>query len=72
MLKTFKSLLKEVEVFSPKSEKEVESFRLKFLGKKGRLNELFNAFKKAPNESKKELGQAINTLKRNPQKKVDM
>ena len=71
MLKTIKGLLKEVEIFSPKSEKEVEHFRLKFLGKKGRLNELFNAFKKAPNENKKELGQAINALKRNAQKKVD-
>ena len=53
MLETVKNLLKEVEIFSPKSEKEVEEFRLKFLGKKGEMNALFDAFKSVPNESKK-------------------
>ena len=71
MLKKFKNLLQEVASFAPKSEKEVEDFRLKFLGKKGKMNELFVAFKSVPNESKKEFGQAINTLKQNAQAKVD-
>ena len=71
MLETVKNLLKEVEIFSPKSEKEVEEFRLKFLGKKGEMNALFDAFKSVPNESKKEFGQAINILKQNAQAKVD-
>ena len=72
MLETVKDLLQEVESFIPKSEKEVEDFRLKFLGKKGKMNELFAVFKNLPNESKKELGQAINTLKQNAQAKVDI
>ncbi len=71
MLKKIKSLLKEVEIFTPKSEKEVEDFRLKFLGKKGKMNELFDAFKSVPDESKKEFGKDINILKKNAQKKVD-
>jgi phenylalanyl-tRNA synthetase alpha chain len=71
MLEIVKGLLKEVKGFAPKSEKEVEVFRLKFLGKKGKLNELFNTFKSAPNKNKKEFGQAINTLKQNAQEKVD-
>ena len=71
MLETVKNLLKEVEIFSPKSEKEVEEFRLKFLGKTGEMNALFDAFKSVPNESKKEFGQAINILKQNAQAKVD-
>ena len=71
MLETVKNLLKEVEIFSPKSEKEVEEFRLKFLGKKGQMNALFDAFKSVPNEQKKEFGQAINILKQNAQAKVD-
>ena len=71
MLETIKGLLKEVETFSPKSEKEVEYFRLKFLGKKGKLNELFDAFKKTPNKNKKEFGRAINTLKKNAQEQVN-
>ena len=71
MLEKVKKLLKEVEEFVPKSEKETEVFRLKFLGKKGEMNTLFAAFKEIPNESKKEFGQAINTLKQNAQAKVD-
>jgi phenylalanyl-tRNA synthetase alpha chain len=71
MLETVKDLLKEVDGFIPKSEREVEGFRLKFLGKKGKMNELFAAFKSVPNESKKEFGQAINMLKQKSQAKVD-
>jgi len=71
MLEKVKGLLQEVEKFVPKSEKETEGFRLKFLGKKGEMNALFAAFKEVPNESKKEFGQAINTLKQNAQAKVD-
>ena len=71
MLETVKDLLKEVGGFVPKSEKEVEDFRLKFLGKNGKMNELFAAFKEVSNESKKEFGRAINTLKQSAQAKVD-
>ena len=70
MLETVKGLLEEVRGFTPKSEKEVEVFRLKFLGKKGKLNELFNTFKSTPNKNKKEFGQAINILKKNAEEKV--
>ena len=71
MLEKVKELLQEVEKFIPQSDKENEEFRLKFLGKKGEMNALFSAFKEAPNESKKEFGQAINNLKKNAQAKVD-
>ena len=71
MLEIVKKLLLEVEKFVPKSAADLEKFRLSFLGKKGRLNELFTAFKDEPNGSKKEFGQAINTLKQNAQAKID-
>ena len=71
MLEKVKRLLQDVENFVPKSEKEVEIFRLSFLGKKGEMNTLFAVFKEVPNENKKEFGQAINTLKQNAQAKVD-
>ncbi len=70
MLKIVNHLLKEVEGFCPKSEKEVEDFRIKFLGKKGKLNVLFKSFKNSPKENKKAIGKAINTLKNNVQEKV--
>ena len=71
MLEKVRALLREVEKFIPKSEKETEYFRLRFLGKKGEMNSLFAALKEIPNEGKKEFGQAINTLKQNAQAKVD-
>ncbi len=42
---------------------EVEAFRVKYLGKKGILNDFFARFKDVPNENKKEIGQLINDLK---------
>ena len=71
MLEKVRGLLREVVGFMPKSEKEVEEFRLKFLGKKGKLNDLFADFKDVPNENKKEFGQIINTLKKSAQAKID-
>ena len=71
MLEKVPQLLQEVKSFTPKSEKELEEFRLSFLGKKGSLNELFAAFKDVPNENKKEFGQAINTLKQSVQSKIE-
>ena len=71
MLEKVRVLLKEVEKFVPKSEKEIEEFRLKFLGKKGEMNALFAAFKEVPSKNKKEFGQAINSLKQNAQSKVN-
>ena len=54
MLDKVPQLLQEVEEFAPKSEKELEEFRLSFLGKKGVLNDLFAAFKDISIENKKE------------------
>ena len=71
MLDKVKDLLIDVEKFVPKSAADLEEFRLSFLGKKGKLNELFTAFKDVSKESKKEFGKAINTLKQNVQAKID-
>jgi len=48
----------------------VEAFRIKYLGKKGLLNDFFAEFKNVPNEQKKEFGQTINKLKTVAQEKV--
>jgi phenylalanyl-tRNA synthetase alpha chain len=60
--KISKALL-EIETFSAKSLAELEEFRIKYLGKKGLLNSLFEEFKSIPSEEKKETGQLINQLK---------
>ena len=42
---------------------EVEMFRVKYLGKKGIISDLFEQFKAVPNDEKKDLGKALNMLK---------
>ncbi|MGB0789394.1 MAG: phenylalanine--tRNA ligase subunit alpha, partial [Marinirhabdus sp.] len=49
---------------------EIEVFRIKYLGKKGVLNDFFAAFKDVPHAEKKGYGQAVNTLKNAAQQKV--
>ena len=51
-----------IENFKDKAA-EVEQFRVRFLGRKGVMTELFEQFKAMPAEQKKELGIALNQLK---------
>lgn len=50
---------------------EIESFRVRFLGKKGVVAELFEQFKTIPNDQKKEVGQLLNTLKEAAKQKIE-
>ena len=72
MLEIIALLSKEVEGFHPKSEKELENFRIKYLGKKGELNALFKSFKISPAKDKRLLGKKINELKKNVQEKIGL
>lgn len=56
-------LIKEVQSFTTDNKADLETFRIKFLGKKGVMNDLFKAFKDVPNDQKKDFGQLLNTLK---------
>ena len=51
-----------IENFQNKAA-DVEMFRVKYLGKKGVISELFEQFKSIPNEEKKDIGKALNMLK---------
>ncbi len=70
MIDKLTSYIVEVEDFFTDKEKEIEEFRIKYLGKKGILNDFFAEFKNVPNEEKKEYGQKINRLKTAAQNKV--
>ena len=59
-----------IENFKDKAA-EVEQFRVRFLGRKGIMNELFEQFKALPNEQKKEMGVALNQLKNAAMSKVE-
>ncbi len=63
MLKKIENLLNEIKSFDSKDLNKIEEFRIKFLAKKGIINNLFSDFKNVPNEQKKLVGQKINELK---------
>lgn len=71
MIKKVENYIKEVENFTASDSESIEIFRIKFLGKKGILNDLFSEFKNVAASDRKEFGQAINTLKNNAQNKVN-
>ena len=70
MLDRVKQLIGEVTSFKTTNTKEVESFRIKYLGSKGILKELFSEFKNVDPASRKEFGQALNNLKKAAEEKV--
>ena len=70
MIDKVKIHLKNVNEFETNNPDELNDFRLKYLGKKGVLNILFNSFKKIPNNEKKEFGKEINLLKKEVNKKI--
>ena len=71
MIQQIDQYLEEVKNFTAKDLKEVDAFRIKFLGKKGILNQLFAEFKNVPNEEKRTYGQKINRLKQAATEKVN-
>lgn len=70
MIDKIKEYIGEAELFTTDNKEALEAFRIKFLSKKGILNDLFAAFKSVPNDQKKEFGQAINALKNTVEGKV--
>jgi phenylalanyl-tRNA synthetase alpha chain len=71
MIEIIKKHINEVEAFAATNPDEIEQFRIKYLGKKGLLNDFFAEFRKVPSDQKKEFGQTINTLKNAAQDKVN-
>jgi len=71
MIDTLKEHINQVEGFSATSVQELEAFRIKYLGKKGILNQYFAEFKQLPNDQKKEFGKTINELKELATEKVN-
>lgn len=64
MISEIEKKIKEVKSFNPKDFKDVENFRIKYIGKKGFINHFFSEFKKVKSADKKAYGLAINELKK--------
>src|SRR4030042_828612 len=63
MINQIDSIIKEVTSKVNNTKEELEAYRLKYLSKKGTLNQLFDQFKAAANDQKKLIGQKLNELK---------
>ena len=53
----------EINSFQPKNAEELESFRIRFLGTKGIIKDLFEEFKTVSSEDKKVFGKVLNEFK---------
>jgi len=71
MREKIEKLLEEVEQLAAKKEQEIEEIRVRLLGKKGTITQLFDEFRDVLPEQKRELGQVLNTLKVAATKKID-
>ncbi len=71
MITKINNLFSEISAYSAKNNEELESFRLRFLSKKGLIPELFEEFRNVPASEKKETGQRLNLLKEAAQEKYN-
>jgi phenylalanyl-tRNA synthetase alpha chain len=72
MLEKINHLLSEISSFTVKTNEDLESFRIKYLSKKGIIPELFDKFRDVPASSKKEIGKKLNELKQEAQDKFNI
>jgi phenylalanyl-tRNA synthetase alpha chain len=70
MITKIELLLQEVRNTKVANAGELEAFRIKFLSKKGIINELMADFRDVPADQKKEVGMWLNLLKAATQKKI--
>ena len=63
MISKIESLMAEVENLSANSAEELEALRIKYLSKKGAINDLMADFRNVPADQKKEVGMRLNALK---------
>ncbi|HET6245547.1 MAG: phenylalanine--tRNA ligase subunit alpha [Bacteroidetes bacterium] len=70
MQQKLKDLIAQIEAFKAENVNQLEEFRIKFLGKKGILNELFADFKNVEPSLRKDTGVLLNELKNKAQDKI--
>ena len=71
MIAKIEQLLKEVEALHASNAEELEALRIKYLSKKGAINDLMADFRNVPAEQKKEGGMRLNELKTKAQDKIN-
>lgn len=71
MIEKIESLLNEVKTLQAADAKEVEALRIRYLGKKGVVNDLMSEFHNVPADRKREVGMKLNELKTAVQEKIN-
>ena len=71
MLEKIEKLINEVNQLKASTAEELESLRLKYLSKKGAINDLMADFRNVPADQKREVGQRLNVLKQMAQDKIN-
>ena len=71
MLEKIEQLISEINALKVQSAEELEALRLKYLSKKGAINDLMADFRNVPNDQKREIGQKLNELKNLAQDKIN-
>ncbi|MEJ7779942.1 MAG: phenylalanine--tRNA ligase subunit alpha [Daejeonella sp.] len=59
----------EIDSFQPKNAEDLEAFRIKFLGTKGIVKDLFEEFKTVSSDEKRVLGKVLNEFKQTAEAK---
>ncbi len=72
MRETIEKVKEEIKKASISTVEQLEEYRLEFLSKKGKVPALFLDLKNVPGEMKKEMGQAINEVKKIAQERFDL
>ena len=70
MIAKINQLLQEVEALKATNPEELEALRIKYLSKKGAINDLMADFRNVAAEQKKEVGMRLNELKNKAQEKI--
>ena len=71
MLEKIEQLIAEINGLKAQTADELEALRLKYLSKKGAINDLMADFRNVPNDQKREIGQKLNELKNLAQDKIN-
>lgn len=71
MLEDIKKYLEEISSFTAPSAEDLEAFRIRFLGRKGIMKDLYGGLKSAAPEQKRELGKVLNDLRQAVESKIE-
>ncbi|RAU84509.1 phenylalanine--tRNA ligase subunit alpha [Pontibacter arcticus] len=71
MVEKIQTVAQEIEAASLTNAAELEQFRIAYMGRKGRIADLFDNLKEVAPEQRREVGQQLNQLKNKAQERFD-